>query len=40
VVELAALPGRPAVDLSLVADAAKNFVVIMKDGTVVKNQLR
>ena len=31
--------GNPLEDLDLVADAEKNFVVIMKDGKVYKNQL-
>jgi imidazolonepropionase-like amidohydrolase len=31
--------GNPLEDLDLVADAEKNFVVIMKDGKIFKNQL-
>jgi imidazolonepropionase-like amidohydrolase len=38
--DLLLVDGDPLANLSLVADAAKNFVVIMKDGKVVKNLLR
>ncbi len=31
--------GNPLADISLVADPAKNFVVIIKDGTIYKNDL-
>jgi hypothetical protein len=32
--------GNPLVNLELVADPAKSFVVIMKGGTLYKNTLR
>jgi len=38
--DLLLVDGDPLADLALVADAAKNFVVIMKDGRVYKNTLR
>lgn len=31
--------GDPLVDLQLIADPAKNFVVIMNDGKVYKNMV-
>ena len=37
--DLILVDGDPTKDLNLIADAAKNFVVIMKDGTVYKNSL-
>ena len=38
--DLLLVDGNPLADLALVADAAKNFVVIMKDGKVYKNTLQ
>lgn len=38
--DLILVGGNPLEDLDLVADPAKNFVVIMKDGKVYKNSLR
>jgi len=38
--DLLLVDGDPTVDISLVADAARNFLVIMKDGKVYKNSLR
>ena len=38
--DLLLVDGDPLTDLNLVADAAKNFVVIMKDGQVYKNTLK
>ena len=38
--DLLLVDGDPLADLDLVADPAKNFVVIMKDGKVYKNALR
>ena len=38
--DLLLVDGDPLTDLNLVADAAKNFVVIMKDGKVYKNTVR
>jgi imidazolonepropionase-like amidohydrolase len=38
--DLLLVDGDPLADLALVADAAKNFVVIMKDGQVYKNALK
>ncbi|MCG6943581.1 MAG: amidohydrolase family protein [Thiohalocapsa sp.] len=35
--DLLLVDGNPLDDLSLVADAARNFLVIMKDGKVHKN---
>ena len=37
--DLILVDGNPLKDLDLVADPAKNFLVIMKDGKVYKNQL-
>jgi len=37
--DLLLVAGDPLEDLSLVADAANNFVVIMKDGQIYKNNL-
>ncbi|WP_394229840.1 amidohydrolase family protein [Shewanella colwelliana] len=37
--DLILVDGNPLKDLDLVADPAKNFVVIMKDGKIYKNQL-
>lgn len=37
--DLLLVDGDPTVDLSLVADAEKNFMVIMKDGKIYKNTL-
>ncbi len=36
--DLIVVNGNPLADLSLVADPAKNFAVIMKDGKIYKNQ--
>jgi imidazolonepropionase-like amidohydrolase len=38
--DLLLVDGDPLADLALMADAAKNFVVIMKDGRVYKNTLQ
>ncbi|QDU28555.1 hypothetical protein ETAA8_36580 [Anatilimnocola aggregata] len=38
--DLLVVDGNPLDNLNLIADPAKNFVVIMKDGKVFKNQLR
>ncbi|MCV2350758.1 metal-dependent hydrolase family protein [Paucibacter sp. Y2R2-4] len=38
--DLILVDGDPIANINLVADAAKNFVVIMKDGKVYKNTLR
>jgi imidazolonepropionase-like amidohydrolase len=38
--DLLLVDGDPIANLALVADPAKNFVVIMKDGKVNKNSLR
>jgi imidazolonepropionase-like amidohydrolase len=38
--DLLLVDGDPLADLALVADAARNFVVIMKDGKVYKNTLK
>ena len=35
--DLLFVDGDPTTDLSLVADAEKNFLVIMKDGRIYKN---
>jgi imidazolonepropionase-like amidohydrolase len=37
--DLILVDGDPTKDLALVADAAKNFLVIMKDGKIYKNKL-
>ena len=37
--DLLLVDGNPLEDLSLVADADKNFLVIMKDGQIIKNSL-
>ena len=37
--DLILVDGNPLEDLDLVADPAKNFVVIMKDGKIYKNRL-
>ncbi|MDR3467676.1 MAG: amidohydrolase family protein [Xanthobacteraceae bacterium] len=37
--DLILVDGDPTKDLELVADAAKNFLVIMKDGKIYKNEL-
>lgn len=38
--DLLLVDGDPTVDIELVADAAKNFLVIMKDGKIYKNLTR
>lgn len=38
--ELLLVDGNPLENLDLVADPDKNFVVIMKDGKIVKNTIR
>ena len=38
--DLLLVDGNPLENIGLVADPAKNFVVIMKDGKVYKNLLR
>jgi imidazolonepropionase-like amidohydrolase len=38
--DLLLVDGDPLTDIKLVADPAKSFVVIMKDGTIYKNLLR
>ena len=38
--DLLLVDGDPTTDLKLVADPAKNFLVIMKDGKIHKNSLR
>lgn len=38
--DLLLVDGNPLTDLSLLADPAKNFVVIMKDGKVYKNTVK
>lgn len=38
--DLLLVDGDPLVNLELVADPAKNFLVIMKDGRVHKNLLQ
>jgi imidazolonepropionase-like amidohydrolase len=38
--DLVLVDGDPLADIQLIADPAKNFVVIMKDGKVYKNSLR
>jgi imidazolonepropionase-like amidohydrolase len=37
--DLLQVDGDPVADIDLLADPAKNLVVIMKDGAVVKNTL-
>jgi len=37
--DLLLVDGDPVADINLIADAAKNFVIIMKDGKVYKNSL-
>jgi imidazolonepropionase-like amidohydrolase len=37
--DLILVNGNPLEDLDLVADAANNFVIIMKDGKIYKNTL-
>ena len=37
--DLLLVDGNPLQDLNLIADPAKNFVVIMKDGKIYKNTL-
>ena len=37
--DLLLVDGNPLEDIKLVADPAKNFVVIMKDGRIYKNRL-
>jgi len=37
--DLLLVGGDPLVDLSLVADPDKNFLIIMKDGVIYKNTL-
>jgi imidazolonepropionase-like amidohydrolase len=38
--DLLVVDGDPLADLTLVANPAKNFVVIMKDGKIYKNSLQ
>jgi imidazolonepropionase-like amidohydrolase len=38
--DLLLVDGNPLADIALVADPAKNFVVIMKDGVIYKNALK
>ena len=38
--DLLLVDGDPIADISLVADPAKNFLVIMKDGKIYKDTLR
>jgi imidazolonepropionase-like amidohydrolase len=38
--DLLLVDGDPLVNIDLIGDPAKNFVVIMKDGKVYKNSLR
>ena len=38
--DLLLVDGDPLANIDLIGDPAKNFVVIMKDGTVYKNTLR
>jgi imidazolonepropionase-like amidohydrolase len=38
--DLLLVDGNPAEDIGLIADPAKNFVVIMKDGRIYKNLIR
>ena len=37
--DLILVDGDPTIDLSLVADTSKNFLIIMKDGKIYKNTL-
>jgi imidazolonepropionase-like amidohydrolase len=37
--DLLLVDGDPVTNIDLVADAAKNFLVIMKDGKIYKNPL-
>ena len=37
--DLLLVDGDPTADIALVADPAKNFVVIMKDGKIYKNTI-
>ena len=37
--DLLLVDGNPLENIKLVADPAKNFLVIMKDGTIYKNAL-
>jgi imidazolonepropionase-like amidohydrolase len=37
--DLLLVDGNPIADIKLVADPAKNFVLIMKDGKIYKNTL-
>jgi imidazolonepropionase-like amidohydrolase len=37
--DLLLVDGNPLQDINLVADPAKNFVIIMKDGKIYKNTL-
>ena len=37
--DLLLVDGNPLEDINLIKDPAKNFVVIMKDGTIYKNSL-
>ena len=37
--DLLLVDGDPTVDIGLIADPEKNFVVIMKDGSLFKNRL-
>jgi imidazolonepropionase-like amidohydrolase len=38
--DLLLVDGDPLEDINLVADPAKNFLVIMKDGKIYKNTLK
>ena len=38
--DLLMVDGNPLENINLIADPARNFVVIMKDGRVYKNSLR
>ena len=40
IADLLLVDGDPLQDINLVADPAKNFLVIMKDGKIYKNTLR
>jgi imidazolonepropionase-like amidohydrolase len=37
--DLLLIDGNPLQDINLVADPAKNFLIIMKDGKIYKNTL-
>jgi imidazolonepropionase-like amidohydrolase len=37
--DLLVVDGNPMADIKLIADPARNFVVIMKDGKIYKNTL-